>query len=81
MSKRGSGIRDWLTELLPAVNFMCLDFRTRRLSDETPLGKVLKPYWDQLNEHVQALNDTLAVFRPALAEPKPQAELEPIAQE
>jgi hypothetical protein len=62
-----------LTEVLPAIDFVCQNFRSRRPSDATPLGKLLRPYRDRLAERVQALDDTMAMFRPVPAEPETEA--------
>ena len=54
-----------LDELLIAIDFMCQNFRSRRPSDATALGKLLRPHRELLDERVMALSESLAMFQPA----------------
>ena len=62
---------DRLDELLRAIDFFCQNFRSRRPSDDTPLGKLLRPHRALLAQQVATLAEDLARFRPSPAAPMP----------
>lgn len=51
-----------LDETLAAVEFICLNFQSRRPSDATPLCKLIRPYRDVLDTKVEELRATLSAF-------------------
>jgi hypothetical protein len=65
---------DRLEELLRAIDFLCLNFCSRRPSDETPLGKLLRPHRELLAQQIAVLTDALARFRPAPSPPDKQVD-------
>lgn len=54
---------DRLDEVLAAVEFVSRNFRSRRPSDDTPLGKLLRPHRAYLDTEVKGLKAMLETFR------------------